>query len=90
MTDRDSCYLKHNLPARLDPRSADRLYGERSANELARGAMEAALITGKQGYMPMIPANGDSLLAVIVEASARRGLILPEARRAANAIGRVR
>lgn len=83
------------LPANMDEERVGAMsaamlsLGERTSAELERGEMEQVLVKGKNGYILMTHATEDSVLTVIVKSSARLGLIFLDAKRAAEAIGKI-
>ncbi len=60
--------------------------GDRTAIELARGALDQVMIKGSNGYVLLIHAGSEAVLSVIVRDKAKLGLIFLDATRAANAI----
>ena len=84
--------VAHLLPANID---ADRIgamsaallaLGNRTAQELACGELEQVIVKGKLGYTLLIQAGGTNVLCLTAKESAKLGLILLDARRAARSI----
>ncbi len=63
--------------------------GDRTARELARGALEQVLIKGDKGYILMTHAGEDAVLTVLAKPQAKLGLILLDVKRAAESVGKV-
>lgn len=63
--------------------------GDRTARELARGALDQVLIKGEKGYVLMVQAGADAVLTVMAKPNAKLGLVFLDVRRAADAIGRI-
>ena len=88
----DGLPVAHLLPANID---ADRIgamsaallaLGNRTAQELACGELEQVIVKGKLGYTLLIQAGGTNVLCLTAKESAKLGLILLDARRAARSI----
>jgi uncharacterized protein len=62
--------------------------GSRTAEELARGALEQVLIKGENGFVLLTQAGNEAVLAVVTRASAKLGLIFLDVRRAAEKIAK--
>lgn len=62
--------------------------GDRTAEELARGALEQVLIKGATGYILMTHAGNDAVVTVLAKPNARLGLIFLDVRRAAEGIAK--
>lgn len=60
--------------------------GDRTAEELNRGALEQVLIKGDNGYILMTHAGDESVLTVLAKPKARLGLIFLDVKRAAENI----
>lgn len=60
--------------------------GDRTARELARGALDQVLIKGHNGYVLMVHAGKEAVLSVMAKPNARLGLIFLDVKRAAEAI----
>ena len=60
--------------------------GDRTARELARGALDQVLIKGNHGYVLMVHAGKEAVLSVMAKPNARLGLIFLDVKRAAEAI----
>ncbi|PID49245.1 MAG: hypothetical protein CR991_07635 [Proteobacteria bacterium] len=63
--------------------------GDRTAEELARGALEQVLIKGDQGYILMTHAGNDAVVTVLAKPNARLGLIFLDVKRAAENIAKI-
>lgn len=63
--------------------------GDRTAEELARGALEQVLIKGDKGYILMTHAGNEAVVTVLAKPNARLGLIFLDVRRAAEGIGKI-
>ncbi|MCD9006576.1 roadblock/LC7 domain-containing protein [Luteimonas sp. XNQY3] len=63
--------------------------GERSARELARGALERVLVQGEAGYVIMTSAGEEAVLTVLARSNARLGLVFLDIKRAAQALARI-
>lgn len=63
--------------------------GDRTARELARGALEQVLIKGDKGYILMTHAGEDAVLTVLAKPQAKLGLIFLDVKRAAESVGKV-
>ncbi|MDM7322882.1 MAG: roadblock/LC7 domain-containing protein [Gammaproteobacteria bacterium] len=63
--------------------------GDRTAKELARGALEQVLIKGDRGYILMTHAGEEAVLTVLAKPQAKLGLIFLDVKRAAEAITRI-
>lgn len=60
--------------------------GNRTARELQCGDPEQVMVKGKNGYILLIQAGTDTVLAVTANENAKLGLILLDARRTARSI----
>ena len=58
--------------------------GDRTAEELARGALEQVLIKGEAGYILMTHAGIEAVITVLAKPNARLGLIFLDVYRAAH------
>ncbi|GBU15562.1 hypothetical protein AwPolaro_09400 [Polaromonas sp.] len=56
--------------------------GERTARELARGALGRVLIHGERGYVIMNAVGSDAVLTVLAKPDAKLGLIFLDIKRA--------
>lgn len=63
--------------------------GDRTAEELARGALEQVLIKGAKGYILMTHAGNEAVVTVLAKPNARLGLIFLDVKRAAENIGKI-
>ena len=88
----DGLPIAHLLPNSVD---ADRVgamsaallaLGNRTTHELACGELEQVIVKGKLGYTLLIQAGGTNVLCLTAKESAKLGLILLDARRAARSI----
>ena len=60
--------------------------GDRTANELGRGALEQVLIKGDNGFVLMTHAGEDAVVTVMAKPRAKLGLIFLDVKRAAENI----
>lgn len=60
--------------------------GDRTAQELERGALEQVLIKGHHGYVLMTHAGKEAVLTVMAKPNAKLGLIFLDVKRAAESI----
>ncbi len=63
--------------------------GDRTAEELARGALEQVLIKGARGYILMTHAGNEAVVTVLAKPNARLGLIFLDVKRAAESIAKI-
>lgn len=63
--------------------------GDRTAEELARGALEQVLIKGDTGYILMTHAGNDAVVTVLAKPNARLGLIFLDVKRASENIAKI-
>lgn len=63
--------------------------GDRTAEELARGALEQVLIKGDKGYILMTHAGNEAVVTVLAKPNARLGLIFLDVKRAAEGIAKL-
>lgn len=63
--------------------------GDRTAEELARGALEQVLIKGNNGYILMTHAGNDAVVSILAKPNARLGLIFLDVKRAAENIAKI-
>lgn len=63
--------------------------GDRTAEELARGALEQVLIKGDKGYILMTHAGNEAVVTVLAKPNARLGLIFLDVKRAAENISKL-
>lgn len=63
--------------------------GDRTAEELARGALEQVLIKGDKGYILMTHAGNEAVVTVLAKPNARLGLIFLDVKRAAEGIAKI-
>lgn len=91
----DGLMMAAMLPANLDEDRVGAMgaamlsLGDRTAQELGRGALEQVLIKGDNGYVLMTHAGREAVLSVLAKPSARLGLIFLDVKRAAEAISKV-
>ena len=62
--------------------------GARTTTELRRGALEQVLVKGDSGYVVIISAGKDTVLAAISNGEAKLGMILYEMKLAARDLAR--
>ena len=60
--------------------------GDRTSQELARGALDQVLIRGNNGYVLMTHAGDEAVLTVLARPNAKLGLIFLDVKRAAEQI----
>jgi predicted regulator of Ras-like GTPase activity (Roadblock/LC7/MglB family) len=88
----DGLMMASMLPAGMDEDRVGAMaaamlsLGDRTSEELARGALEQVLIKGEKGYVLMTHAGEESVLSVLAKPSARLGLIFLDVKRAAESI----
>lgn len=88
----DGLMMAAQLPASLDEdrvgaMSAAMLsLGDRTAQELARGALEQVLVKGEKGYVLMTYAGKEAVVTVLAKPNAKLGLIFLDVKRAAENI----
>lgn len=63
--------------------------GERTAHELARGALERVLVQGEDGYVIMTSAGPEAVLTVLAKSNAKLGLVFLDIKRAARALSQI-
>lgn len=63
--------------------------GDRTAEELVRGALEQVLIKGARGYILMTHAGNEAVVTVLAKPNARLGLIFLDVKRAAESIAKI-
>jgi len=63
--------------------------GDRTSEELNRGALEQVLIKGDNGYILMTHAGHDAVVTILAKQNARLGLIFLDVKRAAENIAKI-
>lgn len=63
--------------------------GERTSQELARGALEQVLIKGSQGYVLLTGVGAEAVLTVLLKADAKLGLAFLDVKRAAESLSKL-
>jgi predicted regulator of Ras-like GTPase activity (Roadblock/LC7/MglB family) len=63
--------------------------GDRTSEELNRGALEQVLIKGENGYILMTHAGHDAVVTILAKHNARLGLIFLDVKRAAENISKI-
>lgn len=63
--------------------------GERTARELARGALGRVLIQGERGYVIMSAAGPEAVLTVLAKPNAKLGLIFLDIKRATETLSQL-
>jgi predicted regulator of Ras-like GTPase activity (Roadblock/LC7/MglB family) len=63
--------------------------GDRTSEELNRGALEQVLIKGDHGYILMTHAGHDAVVTILAKKNARLGLIFLDVKRAAENIAKI-
>ncbi|MCK4829718.1 roadblock/LC7 domain-containing protein [bacterium] len=88
----DGLMMASQMPAELDEdrvgaMSAAMLsLGDRTAQELGRGALEQVLIKGVDGYVLMTGAGTEAVVTVLAKPKSKLGLIFLDVKRAAENI----
>lgn len=91
----DGLVLASVLPAETDEDRVSAMaaallsLGERTAQELQRGALEQVYVKGDSGYIILMAAGPEAVLEVIAGQSAKLGMVLLDMKRAAQEIGRL-
>ena len=91
----DGLMMAAQMPAELDEdrvgaMSAAMLsLGDRTAEELSRGALEQVLIKGEKGYVLMTGAGDEAVVTVMAKPKAKLGLIFLDVKRAAENIAKL-
>ena len=63
--------------------------GDRTAEELNRGALEQVLIKADAGYILLTGAGEEAVITVLTKAKARLGLVFLDVNRAAESIAKI-
>ncbi len=63
--------------------------GDRTSEELSRGALEQVLIKGDNGYILMTHAGNEAVVTILEQQNARLGLIFLDVKRAAESIAKI-
>ncbi len=63
--------------------------GDRTSEELNRGALEQVLIKGDNGYILMTHAGNEAVVTILAKPNARLGLIFLDVKRAAENIAKI-
>jgi predicted regulator of Ras-like GTPase activity (Roadblock/LC7/MglB family) len=63
--------------------------GDRAVQELGRGNLEQIIVKGREGYIVLIHAGHEAVLAVMTSQTARLGLIFLEVKRAVAKISNI-
>lgn len=63
--------------------------GERTANELKRGALEQVYVKGSDGYVILMQAGPEAVLQTIVGPAGKLGMVLLDMKRAAQELARL-
>jgi len=58
--------------------------GERTVGELQRGTLEQVYVKGAEGYIVLMQAGSETVLEVITGSAAKLGMVLLDAKRAAQ------
>jgi uncharacterized protein len=61
--------------------------GEQATSGLGRGEMQQLFVEGEHGYVFLMSAKGQAVLAAVTDRTAKIGLMLFEMRRAADTVG---
>lgn len=60
--------------------------GNRTSGELNRGTLEQVMVKGEKGYVLIVGAGKEAVLAVVAGSEAKLGLVFLEAKRAAESV----
>ena len=63
--------------------------GDRAVQELGRGVLEQVIVKGRGGYIVLIHAGSDAVLAVMTSQTAKLGMIFLEVKRAVTKINSI-
>ncbi len=63
--------------------------GDRTSQELTRGALEQVLVKGDKGYVLMTYAGDDAVVTVLAKSNAKLGLIFLDVKRAAENVAKL-
>ncbi len=63
--------------------------GDRAVQELGRGVLEQVIVKGRGGYIVLIHAGSDAVLAVMTSQTAKLGMIFLEVKRAVAKINSI-
>ena len=63
--------------------------GERTSQELQRGALEQVYVKGSNGYVILMQAGGEAVLEAIAGPGAKLGMVLLDMKRAAQELARL-
>lgn len=91
----DGLVLSSVLPAGTDEDRVSAMaaallsLGERTSEELARGALEQVYVRGGNGYIVLMRAGEESVLEAIAGPSAKLGMVLLDMKRAAAELGKI-
>lgn len=91
----DGLMIASMLPADMDEDRVGAMsaailsLGDRSAQELSRGALEQVLVKGDNGYILMTHASSEAVLTIIAKPKTRLGLIFLDVKRAAEEIAKL-
>lgn len=91
----DGLVLSSVLPAGTDEDRVSAMaaallsLGERSSQELQRGALEQVYVRGNNGYIILMPSGGEAVLEVIAGPAAKLGMVLLDMKRAAQELTRL-
>ena len=91
----DGLILSSVLPAGTDEDRVSAMaaallsLGERTSQELQRGALEQVYVKGSSGYVILMQAGGEAVLEAIAGPGAKLGMVLLDMKRAAQELGRL-
>lgn len=91
----DGLLMASNFHAGMDEESIAAMtaallaMGERSARELVRGDLEQVFIKGNKGYLILMAAGSEGVLATLCGKAAKLGLIFLDMNRAAAEIAKI-
>lgn len=63
--------------------------GDRTSQELTRGALEQVLVKGDKGYVLMTHAGDDAVVTVLAKSNDKLGLIFLDVKRAAENVSKL-
>lgn len=91
----DGLVLASSLPSGTDEDRVSAMaaallsLGQRTSQELQRGTMDQIYVKGDHGYIILMQAGNEAVLEVIAGPAAKLGMVLLDAKRAAQEISRL-
>lgn len=91
----DGLVLASSLPSGTDEDRVSAMaaallsLGQRTSQELQRGTMDQIYVKGDHGYIILMQAGNEAVLEVIAGPGAKLGMVLLDAKRAAQEISRL-